>query len=380
MTGGKLVMKCTEEDLIYSNWLMHADGIGNKTIFRLLEQYESPKGIYEIPDKDIDLLLKPKMADCFKMAKKNIDPENYYRKLDDKGINIFPEMHELFPEKLRVIPNRPFAIYVLGKLPDPSIPAVSIIGARMCSEYGRFIAREFGSRLAASGIQIISGMASGVDGISQRGAIAAGGKSYGVVGCGADICYPDENRDLYEDLIKNGGIISEYKPGTQPEARLFPLRNRIISGLSDAVIVVEAKKKSGTAITVNMALEQGKDVFAVPGRTTDRLSDGCNNMIKEGAFIATCAEDVIEFFGLGNAVKTGVSERKGVSKPVLKLNPIETLIVQIVDMNKMSISEIQQRLEENGKTVAVPEVMQIIIDLCAKGVLIQEGGFLRKRF
>lgn len=376
-------MSCTEEDLIYSNWLMHADGIGKSTIFQLLEQYGSPKGIYEIPDKDVDLIFKPKQAEWFKLAKKEIDPDICYRKLEQKGINIFPEMHDLFPEKLRMIPNRPFAIYVLGKLPDPDIPAVSIIGARMCSEYGRFIAREFGSRLAASGIQIISGMASGVDGISQRGAIAAGGKSYGVVGCGADICYPDENRDLYEDLKKNGGIISEYKPGTQPEARLFPLRNRIISGLSDAVIVVEAKKKSGTAITVNMALEQGKDVFAVPGRTTDRLSDGCNNMIKEGAFIATCAEDVIEFFGLGSLNGTSSSNSSNspkAAKPSLKLNATETLIIQIIDMNKMSISEIHQRMEESGKAMAVPEVMQIIIDLCAKGVLIQEGGFFRKRF
>ena len=150
--------------------------------------------------------------------------------------------------------------------------------------------------MASRGITIISGMARGIDGIAQTAALDAGGRSYAVLGCGVDICYPEENRSLYDRLLQQGGILSEYPPGTPPEARLFPLRNRIISGLADAVLVIEARKKSGTLITVDMALEQGRDVFALPGRVSDSLSDGCNRLIRQGAAPATCPEDLLEYF------------------------------------------------------------------------------------
>lgn len=180
-------------------------------------------------------------------------------------------------------------------------PAAAIIGARLASGYGREQARRFSYRLASRGITIISGMARGIDGIAQMAALDAGGKSYAVLGCGVDICYPEENRKLYDRLLQQGGIISEYPPGTFPEARLFPQRNRIISGLADLVLVIEARKKSGTLITVDMALEQGREVFALPGRVSDSLSDGCNRLIRQGAGAATCPEDILEyFFGTGD--------------------------------------------------------------------------------
>ena len=168
----------------------------------------------------------------------------------------------------------------MGKLPDENRPTVSIVGARNSSEYGKYAAKLFGERLAAAGVQVISGMARGVDGISQQSAIYAGGDSYGVLGSGVDVCYPEDNRRLYDSLITNGGVISEYLPGTQPKPQYFPQRNRIISGLSDVVLVIEAREKSGTLITVDMALEQGREVFAVPGRICDSLSYGCNSLIR----------------------------------------------------------------------------------------------------
>lgn len=200
-----------------------------------------------------------------------------------------------YPERLRLLPDRPGQIYVRGSLPEEDCPSVAIIGARDCSEYGRELAECFGKMLASRGVSVISGMAAGIDAAGHWGALAAGGKSYAVFGNGPDICYPVGNFRLYERLLLGGGgHISEYPPGTPSFRQNFLRRNRIIAGLSDAVLVMEAKERSGTFSTVGHALEQGKPVFALPGRITDRLSEGCNRLIREGAGILTSVEDVLE--------------------------------------------------------------------------------------
>lgn len=200
---------------------------------------------------------------------------------------------EGYPKRLKNIPGAPKALYVLGRLPEEERLSVAVVGARDCSEYGRFVAKELGAALGKNGITVISGMARGIDGISQEEALDAGGSSFGVLGCGVDICYPKENRRLYEKLRKSGGLLSEYLPGTPACANHFPPRNRIVSGLADVVVVVEARVKSGTLITVDMALEQGREVYAVPGRTTDKLSEGCNRLIRQGAGVLFSVEEFI---------------------------------------------------------------------------------------
>jgi len=184
-----------------------------------------------------------------------------------------------YPKRLLHIPSPPKGIYYIGKLPREEVPSVAMIGARVCSEYGRMVAKTFGEYLAQNGIQIISGMARGIDSIGQKGALDAGGQSFGVLGSGVDICYPKENLPLYKQLKKMGGVLSEFAPKMPPKANHFPARNRIISGLSDLVLVIEAKEKSGTFITVDMALEQGKDVAVIPGRISDPFSKGCNELL-----------------------------------------------------------------------------------------------------
>ena len=220
------------------------------------------------------------------------EPERIEEELAQAGISFVSALEEGFPDKLREIPDPPFGIYYKGKMPGEKEPAAAIIGARLASGYGREQARRFGRQIGACGIAVISGMARGIDGIAQKAALDAGGKSYAVLGCGVDICYPEENRELYERLQQQGGILSEYPPGMQPIAKLFPPRNRIISGLSDLVLVIEARKRSGTLITVDMALEQGREVYALPGRVSDALSDGCNRLIRQGAGPATCPQDI----------------------------------------------------------------------------------------
>ena len=199
---------------------------------------------------------------------------------------------EEFPDKLRFIPGCPAGIYVKGELPEPQKKSVAIVGARECSEYGRKMAEYFASHLAAAGVQIISGMARGIDGIAQKAALEAGGSSFGILGSGVDIVYPEQNRKIYEMIEGHGGLISEHPEGTPPRGRNFASRNRIISGMCDILLVIEARLRSGTSITVNDALEQGREIYAVPGRLTDGLSAGCNRLILEGAGSALHPDDI----------------------------------------------------------------------------------------
>lgn len=204
-----------------------------------------------------------------------------------------------YPERLRFIPNAPGTLYIKGNLPENNKPAVAIIGARDATDYGLDIARTFGAGLARQGVQIISGMAYGIDSAAQKGAVEAGGKTFAVLGNGLDICYPPSHFRLYEQILETGGgILSELPLGKAPLPKHFASRNRIISGLADAVLVIEAKQRSGTFITVGNALEQGKQIFAVPGRITDRLSVGCNHLIQEGASLLTSVEEVLEYLHL----------------------------------------------------------------------------------
>lgn len=199
-----------------------------------------------------------------------------------------------YPKKLLSYGQAPEELQVRGRLPDPAKPSVAIVGARMCSSYGKTQAFQFARALAGQGVQIISGLAKGIDGKSHEGALAGGGATFGVLGCGVDICYPRENINLFQEMIQKGGVLSEFPLGTAPRSQHFPQRNRIISGLADVVLVVEAKARSGSLITVDFALEQGKPVFAVPGRVGDPLSDGCNRLIAQGAGIAFGPECILE--------------------------------------------------------------------------------------
>ena len=364
----------TVQELQYAYWLCNIRSLGKNTVRQLLQEAGSAQAVWQLPGTEAEKLMKPSQYRFFAASRAVWNVEKEYNILESCGIRFIPQMHPEFPERLRQIPDAPVCLYVKGRLPDSARPSVAIIGARMCSEYGRYLAREFGMELAGAGIQIISGMAGGVDGISQKGAILAGGTSYAVMGCGVDCCYPPENRKLYDMLPENGGIISEYAPGTQPKANLFPPRNRIISGLADLVLVIEARKHSGTLITVDMALEQGREVWAVPGRITDRLSDGCNQLIRQGAGIALSPEDLLqEFYGIEKA------DSETQAKPVLKLTPMENALLGVLDLNLQTISQLYDKLTGAGIQTGIPELMNELVQLCIKGMAEQEGSCFRKK-
>ena len=235
-----------------------------------------------------------------------------YESLAKKGINYIDHTDDDFPQRLREIPSPPYALFVKGRLPDEDVPSVAIVGARQCSEYGRLSADYLGSRLAKEGVQVISGMAVGIDGLAMEAALSAGGSTFGVLGCGVDIPYPSKNRQLYEKLCAgSNGVISEYAPGTCAEPRRFPPRNRLISGLCDVLIVVEARAKSGTLITVDMAIDQGREVMVVPGRLTDDLSTGCLRLLYQGAHPVISIESVMEHLGPKRAAEpVKINKRK----------------------------------------------------------------------
>ncbi|MDE5933513.1 MAG: DNA-protecting protein DprA, partial [Lachnospiraceae bacterium] len=239
-------------------------------------------------------------------------------------------------------------------------------------EYGRRMSQHFGRELAMAGVQIISGMARGIDGIAQMAALEPEGYSLGVLGCGVDICYPTENRELYEILCKRGGICSEYPPATEPRNSLFPPRNRIISGLADAVLVIEAKNRSGTLITVDMALEQGREVYALPGRATDALSEGCNRLIQQGANVALSAADMLR--GLtgqenGDFVTIGCAGSQSL------LSDIQKELLQVLEDTPQSPEMIrEQMLFKSGTEVTLSGLMNQLVKLSLMGYARQIGN------
>lgn len=301
-----------------------------------------------------------------------------------------------YPNRLKLIPDPPEYLYVRGKLPEESIPSVAIIGARDCSEYGKKVAAWLGRRMGEAGIQVISGMARGIDGISQEAALDAGGSSFGVLGCGVDICYPRQNRNLYEKLCAHGGVLSEYVPGTPPKPQNFPPRNRIVSGLADAVVVVEARARSGTLITVDMALEQGREVYVVPGRVTDNLSAGCNRLMKTGAGILLDTEEFLEELEelhrrtggmeatekLKKQVKLLQKERtsggmeNGTSESLKELSPECAAIFKVLDFYPQSLEQIKEQLPKKYRE---KQINTHLMRLCMEKLAIQVSpGFFCK--
>ena len=297
-----------------------------------------------------------------------------------------------------------------------------MIGARECSEYGIYVAKNFAKELGAHGIPVISGMARGIDSISQEAALQGGGRTYAVLGCGVDICYPKSSRRLYEQILKQGGILSTFPPGTEPIKRLFPERNRIVSGLADVILVVEARQKSGTFITVDMALEQGREVYAIPGRLTDRLSDGCNLLLQQGALIAVSPKDLLQHLSPGQMElplenpqkETGnirdvedagsIEDTRGMedAKSMGDAGSIEDarsmeaigsmenignvegawntddrlqILLEILDFLPKSVEEIRTAYEKKTKAaVATPEILCMLMELCMEGTATQVSG------
>lgn len=294
MSGNKAISSYLED--YYWYWYCNIPRVGQTKLRQLLTVFESPEHVYKADEKILKGLglLTDKELGCLMDSKKDNSIYEEFTGIRKKGIHFTYPGREDYPQKLLHIYDYPLCLYYYGKLPDDKKPSVAVVGSRQNTTYGYNVAEVFAKSFAKMGIQVISGLARGIDSASHKGALKADGYTCGVLGCGVDICYPRENIELFTQMKEKGCIVSEYPVGTAPHAGQFPVRNRIISGLSDVVIVVEARKKSGSLITVAAALEQNKEVMVVPGRIGDSLSEGCNDLIKLGAAIITRPEDILD--------------------------------------------------------------------------------------
>lgn len=329
----------------YAYWLSNVQKIGTAKKVFWWEEGLTAEDIYYMPEHSLSSIsgLTKEEIKILIDSKEVWNLEKEWFDLLAKGIGFVSIEQDDFPKKVRHIPGAPYALYYVGRLPDENRKSVAIVGARGRSAYGSEIARAMAKALSDHGVQIISGLARGIDGDAHKGALESNGDTYGVLGCGVDVYYPKEHKYLYEKVIQTGGIISEYPPGIQPLPHQFPARNRIISALSDCVVVIEAKEKSGSLITADFAMEQGRDVYALPGRITDQLSQGCNQLIKQGAGIVKSVEDFLADLDiLTENVYGKIDFRKNV------LEKDERLVYSLTDFRPLSLSAL---IEKTGYSI-----------------------------
>lgn len=280
----------------YWIWLSRIEGLGPIKIKSLLEKYKTPEKIWNLNKSELMQVkgIGENVANNILKKEYKENLEQYVKYMKKYNIGIITIKDQDYPKNLLHIYDAPPILYYKGDKELLHTNIIAMVGCRDCSLYGKEVSIKFSQELAKKGITIISGMAKGIDSYSHIGCIKAGGKTIAVLGSGIDIIYPKENRLLYDKILSTGGLIlSEYVIGTKPNKLNFPARNRIISGLSKGLIVVEAKEKSGTLNTVDFALEQGKEIFVIPGNITSDNSVSTNELIKQGANCVTCVEDIV---------------------------------------------------------------------------------------
>ena len=296
-------------------------------------------------------------------AREEVDLGKLWEKIESQGIKILTWQDESYPGRLREIDQPPPVLYIRGDYLQDDLFAVAIVGTRRVTAYGRQITEEISSFLAANGITVISGLARGVDAIAHQSTLKAGGRTIAVLGSGVDKIYPPEHRGLAEQMMERGAIISDYAPGTPPDASNFPPRNRIISGLSLAVVVVEAGETSGALITAEFAAEQGREVFAVPGSILAPQSKGTNKLIQRGALPLLSIDDLMQALDL-----TRVGEQKAARK-VIPADETEARLMNVLGSEPLHVDEIRNQAE-----LPIEKVSATLALMELKGMVRQVGG------
>lgn len=351
----------------YLMWLARMTMHNVRKAFFLLKHFQTAEAVFFASEKEIRAVLKgsAKWIDNLIAQRDAEQLEDWILELEEKEIFFYSYFHPLYPKLLKEIYDPPLGIYVKGILPDDEIDKIGVVGARRCSAYGLETAHRITKDLGKTNVVVVSGMARGIDAMAHKGIMDGGGKTIAVLGCGVDVCYPMENERLMQQIIGNGCVISEYPPQTKPISYHFPQRNRIISGLCKMVVVVEAGKKSGTLITADLALENGRDVFVVPGNVTSRFSEGTNNLIKQGCPIITEYSDIL--FALGISYQKEETE-KYYQTVLENLEPFEKEVFLLIDtQNPITAEEITRKLHRN-----IEEIQYILS-------LLEISGYIHKR-
>ena len=319
-------------------------GVGPLTRRALIEHFGSPEEVLNATGQQLKEVpgVGPKLASAIRDADE-IDVEEEIALCREHGIDIIAEADDRYPRLLTEIHDPPAVFYSRGEILPQDAVAVGIVGSRHATAYGRKIAEQLGSSLARAGCTIVSGLARGIDAAAHRGALDAGGRTIAVLASGLLEIYPPEHKDLAVEVAASGAVITEAPPRAVPMAGMFPQRNRIISGLSLGVIIVEATERSGALITARHAMEQGREVFAVPGRVDQRTSRGCHRLIRDGARLVESASDVLEELGpLVEATPIGAGDdARTLRHPAeLKLNELERQVLDAIDTDATGIDDI----------------------------------------
>jgi DNA processing protein len=356
---------------VYWLALSMIDNLGPVTARRLLNIFGSPEAIFKASFTDLKSIegIGEKRAKAIKSFNRWNEAEEIVKKCKDLNIGLITQEEDSYPENLKTIPDPPLVVFVSGNPIPGDRYAVAIVGSRKYTDYGRRVTEKLSCELSEIGITIVSGLARGVDTTAHIGAIKSKGRTIGVFGSGLDKPYPPENRQLIRKVTEHGYVISEFPPGMPPNKENFPKRNRLISGLSLGVIVVEAGLESGALITANYALEQGREVFAVPGSIFSKNSAGTNNLIKKGARLVSGVDDILE--ELAPKLK-GLITNKSRQSRALELSEKEKDIIKIIGDESLHIDEIARKAER-----PVSEIAAILLNLELKGLVKQAEG---KRF
>ncbi len=371
------------ENLKYWIALKSIKGVGNVTIPALVDKFISLPAIFAASAAQLTTIpgISKKTATAIASFK---DWDKIKREFDltsKAGIKILTYQDDLYPTKLLNIYDRPAFIYVKGNLIKDEIN-IAIVGSRQASTYGKYTTERISRELAVKGITIVSGLARGIDASAHRGALTGRGRTIAVLGSGLDVIYPPENKKLYAEIEQSGAIISEYPLGTPPLANNFPARNRLISGMSYGVVVVEAGEKSGSLITARLALEQGREVFAVPGSIDSAGARGTNKLIKQGAKlienIADILEDILpQIEKMAPLAWSSAKSPDAVEPPIaVKLSATEQIIIDLISTNILHIDEII-----TAAALSPADALSSLMSLELKGIVQQHPGkfFSRKK-
>ena len=304
-----------------------------------------------------------KLIERIVQARQNVDLDKLWAKIESQGIKILTWEDEAYPQRLKEIDQPPPVLYLRGEYLPDDLFAVSIVGTRRVTAYGRQITEELSSFLAANGITVISGLARGVDAIAHQTVLKAGGRTIGVLGSGVDKIYPPEHRALADKMIASGAVVSDYAPGTPPDASNFPPRNRIISGLSLAVVVIEAGETSGALITAEFAAEQGREVFAVPGSILAPQSKGTNKLIQNGALPLLSVNDLMQALNL-----TRMGEHKA-ARRIIPTDETEARLMNVLSEEPLHVDAIRNQTE-----LPIEKVSATLALMELKGMVRQVGG------
>jgi len=349
-------------------------GVGNVIYKRLLETFHTPENVFQSKPDEFKKVegIRTKTVEAITNFK-NADRVNRELDLIEKlGITLLTLHDERYPRILKTIYNPPPFLYVKGKIQNEDRSALAVVGSRNASSYGKSITRQLARSLTRRGFTIVSGLARGIDTAAHKGALEAGGRTLAVLGSGIDVIYPWENKTLAKAIIENGALISEFPLGTQPEATNFPSRNRIISGIALGTVIIEASVRSGSLITASLALEQGREVFAVPGNVDSPWSKGTNRLIKEGAKLVTDPEDIVEEIR-PQCDLSGEPENEKTAE-AKKLSPETKKILDLMETNPVHIDTL---IKKSGFPSG--KISGLLLDLELKGFVSQLSGKMFKK-